>query len=249
MRWGVALVTALYATTARAHVSPSVDDNNRYVKLTPYADRVRLAYTVFFGDIPGAQTRPGIDADHDGTIADTEATAFASKLAAEIAAALEVTLDRVPVATVWTEVVVGMGSPSVKAGSFSIDLIASYCFGSDRGRHAVHLRDRFRLLHPGETEVRLDDSPGITLDIAHVGPANDPSHNYRFVGPVGPLSDDGIELVFDVGDRAPTSGSECGTIPDRPKRLSTGLVVGLAAVLGFVLAAAVALVRWRKAAR
>src|SRR6185369_12131192 len=38
------------AGRAAAHVAPSVGDNNRYLKLTPLGDRVRLAYTVFYGD-------------------------------------------------------------------------------------------------------------------------------------------------------------------------------------------------------
>src|SRR4051795_12424080 len=48
------------------HVAPSVDDNNRYLKVTPMADGIRFAYTVFFGEIPGASERKHIDANGDG---------------------------------------------------------------------------------------------------------------------------------------------------------------------------------------
>ena len=44
-------------TLLSAHVAPSVDDNNRYLKVTPQADGVRLAYTGFFGEISIFATR------------------------------------------------------------------------------------------------------------------------------------------------------------------------------------------------
>ena len=44
------LATAALAGRATGHVQPSVDDNNRFLKLTPLGDRVRLAYTVLFGE-------------------------------------------------------------------------------------------------------------------------------------------------------------------------------------------------------
>jgi hypothetical protein len=248
MRRAVVLAVTLAANGVAAHVAPSVDDNNRYLKLTPQADRVRLAYTVFFGEVPGAQSRPSLDTDHDGTISEREAHGFGTKLADEVAAALDVMIDRAQTRIVWDQVAVGMGSPSVKAGSFSVDMVAYFCLATAGGRHEVQLRDRFRLPRPGETEVKLEDSPGITIATARVGAASDPSRNYRFVGPGGPLSEDGVQLVFDVGDKAIPSGAACKPAqPEPPKRgLSSGLVVGSAAVLGFVLAAIVALVRRRK---
>ena len=54
----VFLVVAITVASAAAHVSPSVDDNNRFLKLTPLGDRVRLAYTVLFGDNPGRALCP-----------------------------------------------------------------------------------------------------------------------------------------------------------------------------------------------
>ena len=47
MRRAPALVLAITLVGLRgpaaAHVAPSVDDNNRYIKVTPAADRVRIA--------------------------------------------------------------------------------------------------------------------------------------------------------------------------------------------------------------
>ncbi|MCX5744878.1 MAG: hypothetical protein NT062_20510 [Proteobacteria bacterium] len=113
MRWRLVLaVTAvgLAARLATAHVAPSVDDNNRYLKLTPQGDRLRLAYTVFFGEVPGAGMRPAIDANHDRTISDAEAAAFGSKIAGEVASSIDLVIDQRPVKVTWETVAVGMGA-------------------------------------------------------------------------------------------------------------------------------------------
>jgi hypothetical protein len=192
----------LASIVARAHVAPSVDDNNRYLKLTPLGDRVRLAYTVFFGEIPGASERHTIDANRDGHIDDVEAHAFGDRLAAQVAAALELDVDGRPEPVRWTTVDVGMGTPDVAAGAFSVDMVAYACLASPRGHHRVVLRDRFRVPQPGETEAKVEDSPGVTIERAHVGPAEDASHDFRFAGPGGPIEDDGLELVFEAGEKA-----------------------------------------------
>src|SRR3954468_2766842 len=112
----VLAITLAATAGARAHVAPSVDDNNRYLKITPAADRVRIAYTVFFGEVPGAQTRPSIDADHDGRISDAEAQTFGGKLGGEVGPSLELTIDGATQPVTWTTVAVGIGAPEVAAG-------------------------------------------------------------------------------------------------------------------------------------
>lgn len=200
------LAITLVGLPAAAHVAPSVDDNNRYIKITPGADRVRLAYTVFFGEVPGAQIRPSIDANRDGQISDAEAQAFGTKLASEVGASLELTIDGATQPVAWTTVAAGMGAPQVAAGSFSVDLIAFPCLASARGKHALLLRDRFRVPHPGETEVKAEDGLGTTITHTRIGPAADPAHDYKFVGPGGPLSDEGLEITFTADDDAPLVG-------------------------------------------
>ncbi len=232
---------------ARAHVAPSKDDNNRYLKLTPQRDRVRLAYTVFFGDVPGSQARSEIDTNHDGTISESEAQAYGDKLAAEVAANLDIAVDKVQAKVEWELVTVGMGSPATRAGAFSIDMITQFCVTGGPA-HAVLLRDRFRLLHPGETEVKIEDSTGIHVGTCRVGTATDPSHLFKFVGPGGPLADDGIDLQFDVTDKAPPSASAC-TAPGREptsRGLPPVVIVIASAVIAFGLALVVTLVRRRQ---
>jgi len=206
------LLAVAALTVLSGHVAPSVDDNNRYLKLTPLGDRVRLAYTVFFGEVPGASERRGIDRDHDGQISDREARAFGDKVAAQIQAALDVEVDGKMQPVSWATTDVGLGTPSVAAGSFSVDLVAYFCLAPVRGKHHVLVHDRFRIPRPGETEAKVEDSPGVTIERARVGVANDPTYDYRFAGPGGPLETDGLDLAFDAGPRAPVVAD--GTCPE-----------------------------------
>jgi hypothetical protein len=232
-------VVAITATAA-AHVAPSVDDNNRYLKVTPFGDRVRLAYTVFFGEVPGAIARRDIDTNHDGQLTDAEGHAFGSTIAAQVAAGLQVEVDGKVVTMPWASVDVGLGSPQVAAGSFSVDLIGYACLPTARGTHQLIVHDRYRIAHPGETEVKVEDAPGIVIDKAHVGPANDPSHDFRFAGPGGPLSDDGLELTFDAGPRSTvTADAVCRAEPVRSHAWILYVAIGagmlVLAGVGFVL--------------
>lgn len=233
---------------ASAHVAPSVDDNNRYLKLTPLGDRVRLAYIVFFGEVPGAQTRPSIDADRDGAISDPEAQAFGDKLAGEIAAALDVSIDGAQQRIAWTTVSVGLGSARVAAGSFSVDLVTYLCLPAARGRHEVRLFDRFRVPRPGETEVRIEDGPGVKIERAKIGDHSDPSWTYRFVGPGGPLSDLGLDLAFTAGEQAIVApDAMCRAAAGRAGGLPVVLIAGAAAGLAATAAAAaLVLIRRRR---
>ena len=201
------LLTVVAITLLAGHVAPSVDDNNRYLKLTPLGDRVRLAYTIFYGEVPGASLRPGIDTNHDGQIDDAEAHAFGVQLAAQVADNLEVEIDDHTEPVHWETIDVGIGTPVVAAGAFSVDLVAYPCLPAARGKHRVRVYDRFRVPRPGETEVRVEDAAGVTIERARIGAMEDPSNIFKFVGPGGPLSDDGLELVFTAGDRAPVAGA------------------------------------------
>ncbi len=243
------LAVTFAATQARAHIAPSVDDNNRYLKLTPAADRVRISYTVLFGEVPGALNRKTIDANKDGTISDDEAAAFGTKVAGEVAPALEVTVDGKVQPVSWATVAVGMGSPQTAAGSFSVDLVAWACLPVARGKHRIVLRDRFRIPRPGETEAKVEDSPGVILHHARVGTFNDPTHDYRFVGAGGPLSEDGLDVEFTAGDKAPLTadGTCAGTAAG--KRPPVRMIMTLAAGIGFALAVLAVLLKRRRRRR
>jgi len=237
------LAITLVGQPVAAHVAPSVDDNNRYLKVTPGADRVRIAYTVFFGEVPGAKLRPSIDANRDGQISDDEAQAFGKKVATDVGASLELTIDGATQPVSWTTVATGMGTPQVAAGSFSVDLIAFPCLAAARGKHTLLLKDRFRVPHPGETEVKVEDGLGTRIDHTRIGRAADPAHAYKFVGPGGPLMDDGIEVAFTaaadaplVGDGLCSGATASRSGPRIPKLAILAIAVAIGGVLALVLA-------------
>ncbi len=244
------VITVAFVGRAAGHVAPSVDDNNRYLKLTPFGDRVRIAYTVFFGEVPGAIERRSIDTDRDGRISDAEGHAFGVKIADQVAAALVVEVDGAAAPLPWTTVDVGMGSPEVTAGSFSIDMVGYACLASVRGHHRLVVHDRFRIPHPGETEVKVEDAPGIAIERARVGPADDPSHDYRFAGPGGPLNDDGLELQFTAGPHSTvTADATCtATATSAPRHWLRYALISGALLAACGIAARTAFAR-RRAAR
>ena len=233
----VVLAITVAAGLAGAHVAPSVDDNNRFLKLTPLGDRVRLAYTVLFGDNPGRGMRPAMDANRDGLIDDAEAEAFGAKLAHDVGDALDIDVDGKPYPIAWAQVAVGMGSPQTTGGTFSVDLVGYLCVRVPRGAHHVQLRDRFRLTRPGETEVKIEDSPGVAISRARIGRADDPGRDFRFAGPGGPLAEDGLDLAFEASERAAVAHDGlCATAeaPGDRHALWIGVGIGGAAALAVV---------------
>jgi hypothetical protein len=235
------------AGVAAAHVAPSTSDNNRYLKLTPLGDRVRLAYTVFYGEIPGAELRRTLDANHDGAIDDAESGAYGDRIARELAAALEVTVDGAPWPVAWSQVVVGLGTPRTAAGTFSIDLVASICLARPRGTHQVQIRDRFQLARPGETQIRFEDSPGVKLDRARVGDDTAPGIDYTIIGPTPVLGaagpEGGIELGFTAGATAVVASDAACRPGATPGGGSLGALAAAAGALGVAGAGGIMLAR------
>ncbi len=238
------LAITLAAGRADAHVSASVDDNNRYLKLTPAGDHVRLAYTVFYGEKPGAATRPQLDTNRDGEISESEAAAFGQRLAEQVRAALTITVDGVPMTVTWARVAVGMGTPSTSGGSFSIDLIAYLCLDTPRGAHAFTLRDAVKLPKPGETEVLVEAPAGITIQAARVGPLVDPGHDFKFAGHVPALAEPGLTVSFTADATASVGEVRCAAAA---KGLATTVMIAIG--FGIALAAYVLFAFLRTRAR
>ncbi|MCA9680093.1 MAG: hypothetical protein KC464_33990, partial [Myxococcales bacterium] len=206
--WLVALAFVIAAPrVVSAHPAPAVDANNRYVKLSPMGDRVRVAYTIYLGEIPGNLGRKGIDRDQDGEVSDAEAMTWGKGFAAELGRQLEVELDGVAAPVTWTDVVPGMGSPSVDAGAFSLDLITWICAPKVGGRHQLDLVDHYALLPAGEAELRVEPSPGVRLDVMRVGNGPMEERLVRFDGDAAPLSR-GLHVVWVAGPdaEAPADG-------------------------------------------
>jgi hypothetical protein len=95
-------------------------------------------------------------------------------------------------------------------------------------------------------ELKVEDGPGIKIERARIGIANDAGWAYRFVGPGGPLADDGLDMAFVASAAAPLGTDGGCTVGDGTRSLPRALVIGAAAVLGGLLAGAVVLVRRRR---
>lgn len=182
--------------SAFGHVAGSVDTNNRYVKLSPLGDRVRVVYTVVFGEVPGASARRQMDLDRDGQISEQERRRFGAPFATQIARALELSVDGVASRMTWDHVDVGLGTTATAAGAFAVDLVAAVCLASNRARHIIHMRDLFINSSPGETEITIEPGPGIHIERAQIGAYADPTYQFRFSGSDRALSDPGLELRF-----------------------------------------------------
>lgn len=227
-----------------AHVAPSEDTNNRYVKLTPMADRVRLAYTILIGQAPGRIARQALDQDGDRVVSEAEADAWARDFGAAVLAELELTVDGLPVPLAWSEVVAGMDDRSVAGGAFSLDLIAWACLPAAGARHEVELVDRFSLTPAGETEIRIADEPGVKVEVARIG---DGVHGdligrtAQFQKLAVPLAD-GLRVVYTTAGATPLADGRCPAPGAPKKRRATprwpvvlGALLGAAVVIGLSL--------------
>jgi hypothetical protein len=195
----VATACAAAFGSAGAHVEAAVDENNRYLKLTPLGDRVRVAYTIFVGERPGAALRRRLDRDRDGQLDDREAAAYGDEVAALVRPAVTVTLDGELAPVAWTTIDVGLGTPSVAGGAFSVDLVGWICA---RGpRHQLVLRDTVRLDRPGETEVRLEDGPGVRFVSRRLGDREMDALDAKWTGGDGPLTL-GLDVTWEVDGAA-----------------------------------------------
>lgn len=240
--------------TVAAHPQASPDRNNRYLKLTPMADRIRLAYTVYLGDQPGAHARRRLDRDRDGTIDDREASVIGDELAGQIRPAVELTIDDRVVAIDWATIDVGLGTPATAAGALSVDLIGWACTG-DGGAHHVVLRDEVRLDSPGEVEVRVEEGPGVTIGLRRLGGDAMPDLIATWRGDDRRLAT-GLEIAYDLDgarairpdDRrcAGGAGGAGGGHARRSRAIAAAVAAG--AVLGAVAAFVVGRRRRRRRA-
>jgi len=221
-----AIVVAAPLRGARAHVEAALDDNNRYVKLTPLGDRVRIAYTVFIGQRPGATLRRRLDLDRDGQISDAEAARYADEMARQVQPAITATLDGRLTPITWTTVDVGLGTPSVTGGAFSIDLVGWLC--ASGAQHRLVLRDTVQLDHPGETEVKLEDGPGGRFGTRALGGRPLDGLDAKWTGGDGPLTL-GLEVAWSVDGAAPSPRDHrCAATRNAPRQgWRWGVLIGV----------------------
>jgi hypothetical protein len=227
-----------------AHVAPSERENNRYVLVAPLGDRVRLAYTVYMGQVPGRAARQRMDADRDGRLSQEEARRYGEQLAAQVAPRLSLEVDGREIDVAW-EVDVGLGQPVTDAGAFAVDLVAWICLERPRERlaHRLQLRDRFHLPDPGETELSAEESPGVRITRSQLGSTPAPRRlDFRWMGGPGPAETEGYVLEFDVDPSLAMFGADGCEEPGAEDE-GDGFAPGLVAVAIGAAAAAWLLVR------
>jgi hypothetical protein len=246
----VAALLLLMTVTSSAHIAPSTTDNNRYLKVSTYATAVRLSYTVFIGEEPGALARKSIDTDRSGTLSDVEAMVYGQHLADEIAASLQVSIDGVVQKVDWSEKSVGLGNESVAAGAFSVDLVAWFCFAGNsttNKAHALLIRDSHQLAKLGETEVRIDNQPGAAISDIHIGDAQSVDGDFRFAGSGGPLTTSGLQLSIAAAPGAAAAIAPGCSVVAPSQRMPMMVFIFGGALLAFAAAGAVTWFSRRKA--
>src|SRR5262249_11188073 len=97
------LVAILFAPT-RADAHPLGNFTvNRYSRLEPAGDRLRVRYVPDMAAIPTFQERASVDRDRDGRVSEAENRAYAERKAAELVASLHLAVDGASVALRVTE--------------------------------------------------------------------------------------------------------------------------------------------------
>ncbi|MBK9031636.1 MAG: hypothetical protein IPL61_09925 [Myxococcales bacterium] len=223
------------AGVSRGHSPPSDATVDRYLKLTPMGDRVRLAYTVVFGQGPGARVRQRLDRDRDGRVSPAEADVLGRELDRDVMAALTIAIDGQPVRWTWARVDVGLGADTVAAGALSVDLIAWLCTGGGDA-HGLTMRDELRLDAMGATELTVERGPGITIAARTLGGERLEDDVASWTGVGGPIAT-GLELRYAASATAtrPRDGrchADRGAAARRSWLLGFG--VGAAAVAALV---------------
>jgi hypothetical protein len=218
------------------HPAPAPAANNRYVKLTCLPDRVRIAFTILYGDQPALPERRRMDADHDGKITPAEAKKFGVDVARRVADGLLFEVGDRRVSVQFAEIDVGLGGDdTVRPVPFSVDLVTTVPLVGP-GPHTLHFEDRADLPSPGESEVLLDESPGTRVLASYRGRAGEGVHGLKFAWPEPRRSDLESRLIgFQYGPAPPPTTAPVQDIRRRALILACALAAG--AVTAVVLRA------------
>jgi hypothetical protein len=221
---------ALVIPIVMAHIAPSPTENNRYAKIELRHDAVRIVYTIYFGERPGAGERRKMDRNRDGTLDEGESRDFAAAVLGLAGPFLDVELDGKAAPAPWTVADVGLGTPTATGGSFSLDLTleARLTAGAE---HSLWLEDRWPIPDPGETEVRIEAAPGVTVLESHPGRGGRGILlSYRHQGGPDPTGAHGMWMRFTVD----ASRAELPPPPEsrRSRRWLWWVVIGIAVGLG-----------------
>jgi hypothetical protein len=234
----------LLESGVHAHIGSSEKVNNRYYKLAPMADRVRIVYTIFFGREPSAELRREMDTDRDGMLSASEVATFAGALQSDVVGSTAATLGANDTEIYWQPIDLGIGRATTSGGAFSADLVGTVCLtqSSPTEEHRLIFVDGLVLPKPGESELRLDPAPGIRIVESRLG-GREVGAGHKWQGGAGPVAQ-GYQLSFLV-ERDDSAGLDdlCKPPPPEKHRLRSILVGGAVLLL---LAAALGLRAFRR---
>jgi hypothetical protein len=223
------------------HPVAAPSQSNHYIKLTCLPDRLRVADTILYGDLPAEAERRAMDENHDGVISPAEAAAFGARVARAIAAHSALEVDGRKLALAFEADVGFGGDRSLRAAPFSVDLVAMIPL-APAPAHEVRFDDRYEPARAGESELAIEEAPGTRVVASQRGhEAAEVLHGLRFSYPAprrSDLEDRSIWFRF-VAERA--------AVARAPARGAASWAV-LASVVAVTLVVAVAL-WWRRFGR
>ena len=205
-------MVVILALALLLHQQTAPNQNNRYVKFSCMEGRLRMAYTILYGDLPAENERRKMDADGDGTISDAEAHAFAAQLGQLAARAMTLEVDGQRVQPRFDTTDVGLGTDrGVHPVPFSVDLVASFAIVGPGGDHRVLFDDRWEPPKLGETEILLEEAPGTKIVASWAGKTpREGLHGTKWLWP-GPrrsdLEDRALGFAYSETAKPRTSGA------------------------------------------
>jgi len=163
-----AVVVALAVpTTARAHPLGNFTVN-RYSRIEPAGDGVRIFYVLDMAEIPTFQEKARIDADRDGRVTDTERARYAEARANELLGNLHLTLEGAPVAVrpLSQSVSFPPGQGGLETLRLEALFVASISSGGDRAIQLTYRDDndperlgwREIVARPGASDARIEQA-------------------------------------------------------------------------------------------
>jgi ABC-type nickel/cobalt efflux system permease component RcnA len=158
------VATLLLATPASAHPLGNFSINE-YIGLTVHPNQVAAQAVVDIAEIPTLQNRPAVDANGDGTVSPAEASAWAGRTCADMAAAVHTAVGQQTLQ--WTVTSAGLsyapGAAGLDTSRLSCALTASATVDSRTSLSVdnTYLADRvgWREMTAVGDEVALVDSP------------------------------------------------------------------------------------------
>jgi hypothetical protein len=207
----LSLALLMLTPSASAHVAPAVSENNRYLKISATGRRVRLAYTVYLGEVPGQMVRMKMDTNKDGSLSEAEYTPYGRELSREVAPNLSVSINGTPMKTAWEQVHVSLNDPQTSAGAFSVDMVAWYCLPGLADSYDLVVRDTFVPESPGESEIRLDANSEANVDKTTFGNDAALKSRWQWTGAESALAKDGLTITFHY-DEPPAADPGCPDI-------------------------------------